>query len=253
MPIRLTRAVRYLLVASVACFLIQQTGDQFFGTHLLSIFGLTSAGFFQNRYYWQIFTYSFLHTEVIQLFFNLMILALLGSELEQVWGMIRFLSYYFFCSISSALVYLLFHGVFARDSAFFAPLIGPSGALYGLFTAYGLIFGERVLLFMMLFPMKAKHFVWVLAGLQLMMTIYTPGGAWASLAQLTGMGAGFVYLWVRTRWILSRKKHSFQALGQSGSRKIKKKKGRHLKLVSSKSGDIDRLDSDADDHPKTWH
>ena len=38
------------------------------------------------------------------------------------------------------------------------------GGIYGLLMAYGLIFGERVLLFMMLFPMKAKHFVWILAA-----------------------------------------------------------------------------------------
>jgi membrane associated rhomboid family serine protease len=232
--------------------LIQKTGDQFLGTHLFSVFGLTSSGFFQDHYYWQIFTYAFLHSEVIHLFLNLMILALLGSELEQAWGSTRFFVYYFFCLISTAVVYLIMFSVLSRDSAYFGALVGASGALYGLFTAYGLIFGERVLLFMMVFPMKAKHFIWVLAALQLMTTIYTPGGAWASLAGLTGMGAGFVFLWVRARWILNQKSRGLRSLSRSPSGG-KKKKARHLKLVSSKSGDLDRLDSDSGEHPRTWH
>ena len=106
MPMSLTQTLKYLLVASFVSFLVQQTGDQFFGTHLLSIFGLTPNGFFSNHHYWQIFTYAFIHTDVVQLVFNLMILALVGSELERTWGRTQFLAYYFFCTAATGLIYL---------------------------------------------------------------------------------------------------------------------------------------------------
>jgi len=252
MSLQLTRAVRYLVAVNFICFLIQQTGDQFLGTHLSSLFGLSFGGFFQSHYYWQIFTYSFLHSEVVHLFFNLMILVFVGSELEQAWGSFRFLSYYFFCSISTGFAYLLLQSLFFRDTGIYAPFVGASGALYGLFTAYGLIFGERVILFMMMFPIKAKHSILILVGLQLMTTIYTPGGAWSGFADLTGMGAGFVYLWVRARWILNQKSRALGFLNRSQAGK-KKKRSNHLKLVGSQSGAFEHLDSDSGDHPRTWH
>ncbi len=249
MPMSLTQTLKYLLVASFVSFLVQQTGDQFFGTHLLSIFGLTPNGFFSNHHYWQIFTYAFIHTDVVQLVFNLMILALVGSELERTWGRTQFLAYYFFCTAATGLIYLAASFAFVGG---LPPLIGASGALYGLFTAYGLIFGERVLHFMMLFPMKAKHFTWILAGLQLMTAIYTPGGAVGGLIHLSGMATGFLYLLMRTKWVLIQRQRSRESVFARAS-STKKKKPRHLKLVSSRSTELEAAEPGADDRPKTWH
>jgi membrane associated rhomboid family serine protease len=249
MPIRLTQAVKALLIACFAVFLVQQTGDQFFGTRLTSLLGLVPASFAHQYRLWQLLTYSFLHADVMHLFFNLMMLAFIGGELEAVWGTPRFLRYYFFCSVTSGLVYLALQ-LGMNGPGIYAPLIGASGAIYGLLMAYGLIFGERVLLFMMLFPMKAKHFIWVLALIQLMTTVYSPSGGWASLAHLSGLLAGLVYLWLQARWSAARK-HRDQFGGQ---KKAKKRRAQHhLKLIVNNDREFESSDDESENNPKTWH
>ena len=251
MPIRLTQVVKIFLIVYFSAFVIQQTGDHFLGTQLMGVFAFVPALFLKHFYVWQLFTYSFMHTDVMHLFFNGMMLAFIGSEIESTWGSARFLRYYFFCSTASALVYLLFQWGLMRGSGLYTPMIGASGPIYGLLMAYGLIFGERVLLFMMLFPMKAKHFIWVLAGLELMTTLYSSGGVGPGIAQLSGMGAGFIYLWVRVNWILAEKKR--RSLGFPQGRVSKKRRSQHLKLVVPDPQEFETSSQDSESGPKTWH
>jgi hypothetical protein len=49
MPIRLTAAVKGLLIACFVAFVVQQTGDQFFGTHLISLLGFVPANVFEDE------------------------------------------------------------------------------------------------------------------------------------------------------------------------------------------------------------
>jgi membrane associated rhomboid family serine protease len=239
MPIRLTRFVKILLVFLFVSFLIQQTGDRFFGAHFFSIFSLSSSSW-ERHQFWQLFTYVFVHRDVSHLLFNSLMVAFVGSDLESFWGFKRFFRYTFFCAISVALVFVFF-GSFSPG---YHQMAGASGLVYGLLTAYGLIFKERVLLFMMFFPMKARHFVWVLAIAELLSTLYASGGVLSGVAQLAAMGFGFVYL-------------QFALFDFSTPRSKKKRRSQHLALVvdhdqrrvtEKNSGSL--RDSD---QPRTWH
>jgi membrane associated rhomboid family serine protease len=252
MPIRLTKTVKALLIISLVCFLIQQTGDQFLGTRIMEWFAFVPSSFGAKFYFWQIFTYPFMHRDVMHLFFNLMMLAFIGSELEAIWGMARFLRYYFFCSTASALFYLVLQLIVMKGFTS-QPMIGSSGAVYGLLMAYGLIYGERVLLFMMLFPMKAKHFIWVLALLELLTTVYSSGGPWASIAQLGGMGAGFCFLWFRATLLVARKRSGSGGKSDSILGRQKKRRSKHLKLIVNNEQDFESAEDDSENGPKTWH
>jgi membrane associated rhomboid family serine protease len=246
MLIRLTRAVKVILIACFAAFIVQQTGDQFFGTELQSWFALIPSAFVLEYRFWQIFTYAFLHGDVMHLFLNLMMLVFIGGELESVWGTRRFVFYYFFCSICAGLLYLFLQMVVWRGTGLYTPMVGASGAIYGLLMAYGLIFGERVLLFMMLFPMKAKHFVWILAAIEFMTTVYSGRGGLASAAHLGGMVAGLGYLWGKAYLSLAKKRRA-QGLTLTG--KVRKKRSsQHLKLVIN-----NEREEESDDEPRTWH
>lgn len=81
------------------------------------------------------------------------------------------------------------------------PVVGASGAVYGLLLAYGMIFSERMIYFMMVFPMKAKHFVWIIGFVELA-TLLDSGmsGSVANLAHLGGILAGFLILQFWTKW-----------------------------------------------------
>lgn len=246
MPIRITPAVKALLIACFGIFVVQQTSDLYLGGNVTDFFGLKPTAFVNQHYFWQVITYAFLHGDPMHLFLNLIMLVFIGGELEAHWGTARFVRYYFFCSISAGLLYLGLQLVLWRGDSV---MVGASGALYGLLMAYGLIFGERVLLFMLLFPMKAKQFVWILAGIEFMTTVFSRNGGLSSAAHLGGMAAGFIYLWAQTAWSVAARRRAENRMlrGQGAS---KRKKG-HLRLVTDRkptSGD----ENDAD-HPKTWH
>lgn len=252
MQIRLTRAVKVLLIACVAIFLLQQFAGAF-GLNIVALFGLIPVGFMNEHRVWQIVTYAFLHGDVMHLVLNMLMLVFIGSELEALWGTATFLRYYFFCLATSGLFYLLMQVFVWGGEGLHTPMVGASGAIYGLLMAYGLIFSERVLLFMMLFPMKAKHFIWVLAAVEFLTSISSGRNGLAAVAHLSGMGAGFGYLWVRASLkILQKRRES----GSPWAPKVRKtKRSSHLKLVKSSKSDSSGSDSDDDapNGPKTWH
>ena len=104
--------------------------------------------------------------------------------------------FYCLCAVCGGLVYL-FLQLFVKGVGMYTRWSALRHGIYGLLAAYGLIFGERVMLFMMLFPMKAKHFVWVLAGIEFLTSIFSGRGGLVSVAHLGGMAAGYTYLWGR--------------------------------------------------------
>jgi membrane associated rhomboid family serine protease len=185
----------------------------------------------------------------MHLFFNLLMLAFIGSEIEAAWGRARFLRYYFFCATAAGLAYLLIQLFIGSGEGLHVPMVGASGAIYGLLIAYGLLFGERVMLFMMLFPMKAKHFVWVLAGIELLTGIYSSRGGLSSVAHLGGMLAGFIYLWGKASIIVYRRRRE----EEKRSPGTRKRRSKHLKLMINNDQEFDGPDDHSGDKPKTWH
>ena len=264
-PIRLTPAVKGLLIGCIAMFIIQQSVDRFLGGNLLGWLGLIPSGFVMGFRFWQIVTYVFLHGDVSHILMNMLMLAFVGGELEVIWGTRRFLQYFFTCSTAAGLLYLAFQLLLWRESGLNQPLVGASGGIFGLLVAYGLIFADRTLLFMMIFPMKARHFVLVLAGVEFFTTVFSPtgGGMLSGIAHLGGMGAGFISLWLRASAKIKAKAGKsgaglkFPTLGK------KKAGGGHLKLVVNqpRKGAFGKSSSDDDTdgpgggqgNPPVWH
>jgi membrane associated rhomboid family serine protease len=245
--LRLSPSVKILLIACFLAFLVQQTIDQFFGGHLQAFFGLVPRGFMFEGRIWQLVTYPFLHADPLHLILNMMMLAFTASDLEFKWGRKSFLIYYFFCAAMAGVLYLLLQLWGWQGSGIDTPMVGASGAIYGCLMAYGIIFGERTLLFMMLFPMKAKHFIWVLAGVEFLSTIFSGRGGLSSAAHVGGMIAGLGYLWVQARLqIAGRRAASSPAKKSSGKFGLPSSKKKHLKLV------IDN-EEERDSNKKTWH
>lgn len=247
MGIKLTPSVKALAIACFTMFLVQKTLDQFFNVGLISWLALIPQAFLYDFRFWQLITYSFLHADPMHLFLNLMMLVFIGGEIEAVWGKRRFLSFYFTCVVSGGLFYLLLQVFFWKGTGLITPMVGASAGIYGLLMAYGLMFSERQLLFMMLFPMKAKHFVWILALIEFMTTVFSGREGLSGVAHLGGMAAGFTYLWLIA--LISRTKKR---------RTIKKRVSKvHLKLVidndKSKAPKV-QVETDHDESdPKTWH
>ena len=109
--------------------------------------------------------------------------------------------------------------------------------------AYGILFGEREIYFMMLFPMKAKYFTMIIGLVELVTLLDSGmGSQTANLAHLGGLVVGFLFLAVVARW---------RARGGTSSGR-----GRKLKLVVNNErrlGDRSQDRQDPKDGPKYWN
>ena len=154
-----------------------------------------------NFWPWQLVSYGFLHGDVMHLFFNMLGLWMFGSELERLWGRNRYLQMLLASVIAAALVQLIFTMLTGSR----APTVGASGALFGLLLSFGMLFPDRII--MPLFPpipMKARTFVMVFGGLELLFGLSGRSGV-AHFAHLGGMlGAWLMISWWRGKLPFSR-------------------------------------------------
>ncbi len=207
------------------------------GRPITQTFGLVPYDILK-LFLWQPITYMFLHDlGPFHILINLMILWWVGSELEMNWGARFFALYYFVCGIGAAILYLI--GCFIAFRIWGAvhtmviPVIGSSGAIFGLLLAFGIVYSERIIYFMFVFPMKAKYFVMIIGGLEMVYLINNGigGSQVANLAHLGGLVSGFLFLIFWTKYKRRPKK-----MTQRGYR-------RRLKLV---------VDNDKDS-PRYWN
>ncbi|MBK6729656.1 MAG: rhomboid family intramembrane serine protease [Bacteroidetes bacterium] len=171
---------------------------------------------------YQIITHLFTHGSFGHVFFNMFALWMFGAVLENVWGGKRFLIYYFITGIGATLLYtgvhaiqlyqitgsispdILKEGYFIGNysesnlstlRAIFSPLVGASGAVYGVLLAYGMLFPNTLIYIYFLLPLKAKYLVMILTAIELYMGfINNPADNVAHFAHLGGMLVGFVLI-----------------------------------------------------------
>lgn len=238
----LTKVVKNLIIANVAVWLVLQViveGYIFPSLDLSVYFGLVPQNIFLNFFVWEFGTYMFLHDvgNPMHLVFNMFTLWMIGGELEQKWGAKGFLKYYLASGIGAAVIYFVgvvgYYLFTGHVTPMQIPVVGASGAIFGLLLAYGILFAERQMLFMFIFPVKAKWFVTILGVIELSMLMSRgiAGGQVANLAHLGGIVAGFLYL---TIWANRQKRNKDG--GDGGG-----KKKSNLKLIVN------------NDKPKYWN
>lgn len=98
--------VKYLVIANVLVFLVQELLAAYFSISIVEWFALFNFRSDKFQIY-QLITHMFLHADIIHIFFNMFILWMFGSALETVWSRKRFLYYYFFTGVGAALLHLL--------------------------------------------------------------------------------------------------------------------------------------------------
>jgi membrane associated rhomboid family serine protease len=173
-----------LLLINVALFLIDQ---YLVGGLLTRWFALWPLG--GHFLPFQVVSYAFLHGSLGHLFFNMLGLWMFGAELERVWGPRRYLQFYFASVLAAAVTQLLTNLLLGS----MVPTVGASGGLFGLLLAFGMMFPNRII--MPLFPpipMKAKTFVAVYGGLELLLGVTGTASGVAHFAHLGGMLGGWL-------------------------------------------------------------
>ncbi|MDR3718569.1 MAG: rhomboid family intramembrane serine protease [Bryobacteraceae bacterium] len=190
----MTPAVKWLLIVNTAIFLLSYLSPSLYEP-LVVLFGLTPVSVVHLAV-WQLFTYMFLHSTAgfTHILFNMLTLWMFGVPLESAWGSRQFLRFYFFCGIGAGVAVVVLNYLLPGGRPG-VPTIGASGALYGLLLAFGLVFPDARILFFFLFPIQARVYVWLMAGILLLTTFGSGmGGTVSNIAHLGGLVCGFVYL-----------------------------------------------------------
>jgi membrane associated rhomboid family serine protease len=187
-PGGVTAAVKFLLIANTAVFILQTVVGMGLDYRLSFYFGLVPALVLNEFYLWQLFTYQFLHGGIFHLLFNMLAVWMFGCDLERRWGSDFFLRYYFISVIGGGILNTLF------APGQLGPSIGASAGVYGVLLAYGLIYPDRVVYFYFLFPIKVKYFVMIIGAIALYSSLTAGQSGIAHLAHLGGMVFGYIYL-----------------------------------------------------------
>jgi membrane associated rhomboid family serine protease len=185
-------AIRWIIIVSGAVLIAQQ----FFGRAMVYHLGLVPVDVLQRFWLWQPFTYLFLHAGLFHWLFNMFILWMFGRELEVRWGTFEFLKYFFITGLGAAAAVVLL----SPHSA--TPTIGASGSVFGLLTAFAILFPDATMYLYFLIPVKAWQAAALFAFIEFFAGMEGGGSGISRFAHLAGMLVGYVYL--RFGWQASR-------------------------------------------------
>jgi len=197
----LTKVTKILIVTCIvsylADFILSHLGFQIGGLYLNEIFGLVPMLVKEKLWLWQFVTYIFMHGAPLHILLNMLILWYFGAEIELRLGQWNFLKYFLICGVGAGLFNFGVNMLFTDPMRLTHPIIGASGAIFGILTAYGIFFGNRYFLVFFLFPMKAKYFVLLMAAIELIMGVEANAqDNVAHFAHIGGMFVGAVYLYL---------------------------------------------------------
>ncbi|MCI6336999.1 rhomboid family intramembrane serine protease [Prevotella sp. P2-180] len=200
------------IIAFVATWILQLRG--------LDLNDLLGLHFFMAADFqvWQLLTYMFLHSGFTHILFNMFALWMFGVVIENVWGPKKFLFYYISCGVGAGIMqeiaqfFSFYFTISAQDPTVgFGELfaighqlstqlngwttIGASGAVYAILLAFGMIFpNERIFIFPLPIPIKAKWFVMFYVAIDLFSAMSSSGDNVAHMAHLGGMLFGYLMI-----------------------------------------------------------
>jgi membrane associated rhomboid family serine protease len=165
----LTPWVKRLLLANVVVFLVTYASPPLYmGLLLYPPLVLYRP--------WTLVTYMFLHGGFGHLFFNMLGLYFFGPRLEDRLGGRPFLTLYFLSGLGGA----VFSFLFARQY----PVVGASGAVYGVLLGFAMFWPRERIYLWMIIPVEA----WLLA------VLLVAGSLWAGVSGTASRTAHFAHL-----------------------------------------------------------
>ncbi len=182
------KGIKGLLIANVVLFILQMLpGVGRFVTFWGSLIPYEA---FLNLQFWRIFSYMFLHSTggIFHILFNMLVLYMFGVELENMWGTRKFLIFYFICGAGAALFSL-----FSLINEPYISVIGASGAVLGVLTAYAYYFPQRQVLLFFVLPVNVRTLVIGYAVISVLFSFQSDGVV-SHITHLGGIVIAFAYL-----------------------------------------------------------
>mgnify|MGYP006273910059 CR=1 FL=1 len=195
----------WLLGINAVVFLIDAVlqGALRAGGFTLSAWGdLTLAEGVYGFQIWRLFTFQFLHGNLLHILFNCIALYFFGPLVEQWWGSRRFLAFYLLCGVIAGIAYVLivatipsivFPEWFVTSGEHLThPLVGASGGIFGILVATALLFPKlKVMLLIPPVPMTMRTMALIFLGIAVFSVLVGGRNAGGQLAHLGGAAMGY--------------------------------------------------------------
>lgn len=178
----MTRWVLRIIIANVVVFVLTLSMPEL--TDFLKLVPILAI-----QHPWSIVTYMFVHGGLGHIFFNMLALFFFGSRLELELGTKQFLWLYGISGFMAAVLSFMF--------APSVPIIGASGAVFGVMLGFAYLWPREQIYVWGIFPLEARWLVAIMIVISLVSGFGSLDGGIAHFAHLGGFVGGFLYL----RWI----------------------------------------------------
>jgi membrane associated rhomboid family serine protease len=181
---------RFILVANVVLFILNYLLKDLI-IYYLALYPYGTPAF--NSY--QLISHMFMHGGLGHIFFNMFGLYMFGRVLETVIGSQRFFILYFASGLGAALLEL----TIKYYQGPLVPMVGASGAIFGLIAAFAVMFPnvEMMMIFLPI-PVKAKYMVPIFAVLELFFGV--AGFKFDNIAHFAHLGGAIVGFIIIMLW-----------------------------------------------------
>jgi membrane associated rhomboid family serine protease len=185
-----TRAVKWIVIANVAMFLICWLSGGI-ASPIYRLLAMQTDQVLHGQI-WRLLTFTYLHDQsgLGHIFFNMLGLYFLGVPLEQQWGSKRFFVFYTVGGFVGVLLYLAMSTLGPLSPI--ASLVGASGGVLAVLGACAVLFPNmRIILVLFPVPIRAAALIFVvLYGFSL---LNQEGNAGGDACHLAGLAFGIAY------------------------------------------------------------
>lgn len=182
----------YVIIGiNIAVYIILKIFPNLIGWLCLNVLTVT-----KGKMFWQFFTYMFVHDPngITHLLFNMLGVFFFGVSVERMMGSKEFLLFYLtsgvFCGLASFLIYYF-------TGAYYAILLGASGALYALLFSFAVLRPSDKIYIWGILPVPAPILVAAYAGIEIASQLFNFRSGVAHLTHLAGFAFAWLYFVVR--------------------------------------------------------
>lgn len=185
-----------LLMAVLAVALAMEVGKLTHAFDLNQSLALTGPDFWRGQY-WRILTYALLPGGVVGFLTNAIVLVMLGSQLEREWSRSQFWLYCAVCVVGAGFLKVMLASTNPQ------PLAGAAPLMLGLLIGWSFVSASNSVPIPIFGQIPARWAALAIVGASLLTALFC-GGLTTALITCSGGLAGWFYLWLRQKWLMSR-------------------------------------------------
>jgi len=230
-------AIKYLLIANIAVFLLQVMSQ---GT-LTDWLSLKGTNIFPDFQLWRLVTYGFCHSEsnIMHIGFNMLVLWMFGRVIEPIYGSKEFLSFYLCGVVISGLCHL---GIqLGQDDP--TGVIGASGGVMSVVFLTAMVYPRMTVLLMFVIPIQLRFLAIFYAAVDIWGTLNPEGSRVAHAAHLGGAAFGVAYKYFNWHIVsfIGEIKHRLSIFRRKRKNKMRIHRPKESKPVKNIDKEVDRI------------